>query len=160
MPRHPLLRNLLFASCFILFLFTLNMVLQKAHERAGSVSTVSIGGTTVAVDVAATKAAREHGLSGRLALAPNTGLLFMFDQDGLWGFWMKDMLFSIDIIWTNAAGRVVTIAPNLSPQTYPQVFYPTAPARYTLEVPAGFAAAHNIQEGSMMNVPDSATQKI
>ena len=160
MLGHSFLRNLLFVSCFILFLFTLNMVLQKAHERAGSVSTVNIGGTTVSVDIASTKATRERGLSGRLALAPNTGLLFIFDQDGMWGFWMKDMLFSIDIIWTDAAGRVVTVAPNLSPQTYPQVFYPTAPAHYALEVPAGFAAAHSIQEGSMMNVSGIAPHKI
>ena len=121
---------------------------------------MNIGGTTVSVDIASTKATRERGLSGRLALAPNTGLLFIFDQDGMWGFWMKDMLFSIDIIWTDAAGRVVTVAPNLSPQTYPQVFYPTAPAHYALEVPAGFAAAHSIQEGSMMNVSGIAPHKI
>lgn len=109
--------------------------------------TVRIGSTQVAVDIADTASLREQGLSGRTGLPDGQGMLFVFQEDGLWAFWMKDMRFSIDIIWADAQGRVITVAPDLSPDTYPQTFLPQAPARYVLEVPAGFAERHGIAEG-------------
>lgn len=110
-------------------------------------SVVHVGGVDVAVGVAKTEAERVQGLSGRPPLDAGTGLLFDFEVPGTYGIWMKDMRFSIDIIWANE-GRVVTVAHKVSPETYPKAFMPTAPARYVLEVPAGFAAAHGIAEGA------------
>lgn len=110
--------------------------------------TIAVASTTLSVDVADTESLREQGLSGRASLAEGSGMLFVFDQDGQWGIWMKDMRFSIDIVWIDAQGSVLTIAPAVSPGTYPKVFYPSAPARYVLELPAGWAAAHGIAEGS------------
>ena len=117
---------------------------------AGNADAVYFGTTAVSVEVAATPAARERGLSGRASLAAGEGMLFVFDNDGNWGFWMKDVNFPIDIIWADSAGRVVTVLPSVSPNTYPQVFYPSLPARYVLETPAGFAATNNIYEGVRM----------
>ncbi|KKS39717.1 MAG: hypothetical protein UV04_C0039G0005 [Candidatus Gottesmanbacteria bacterium GW2011_GWA2_42_16] len=98
--------------------------------------TVTIGSTTIAVEVADTEALRNQGLSGRSDLPGGTGMLFVFDTDGLWSFWMKDML--------------VGIAHSVSPDTYPQSFTPGEPARYALEVPAGFAKEHGIAEGDVL----------
>jgi uncharacterized membrane protein (UPF0127 family) len=78
-------------------------------------------------------------------------MLFVFDAPGDNGFWMKDMLFSLDMLFIDASGTVVTLYADVSPQSYlqnpPQVFHPKAPVTYVLEVPAGFAAAHGIVEG-------------
>jgi len=112
--------------------------------------TVTIGSTTIAVEVADTEALRNQGLSGRSDLPGGTGMLFVFDTDGLWSFWMKDMLFPLDIIWADAQGRIVGIAHSVSPDTYPQSFTPGEPARYALEVPAGFAKEHGIAEGDVL----------
>lgn len=109
---------------------------------------IHIGETTIYVEAATTKLARERGLSGRDGLAPNTGMLFVFDTDGMWGIWMKDMKFGIDMLWLAEDGTVVTVKPSVSPDSYPESFYPTSPARYVLELPAGFAAAHDIGVGS------------
>ena len=109
---------------------------------------VTVGDTTIYVETAATQAARERGLSGRDSLAPNTGMLFVFDTDGVWGIWMKDMKFSIDILWLAEDGTVITVVPNVSPSSYPTSFRPTSPARFVLELPAGFAAAHSISVGN------------
>lgn len=109
--------------------------------------TVQVGGVVVVAELADTEAKRVQGLSGRSSLAGGTGLLFDFEVPGMYGIWMKDMNFAIDIIWANESG-VVTVAHAVSPDTYPQSFTPAAPARYVLEVPAGFAAAHSIAEGS------------
>ncbi len=118
-------------------------------------ASLEIGGVSVAVDLASTTAERELGLSGRTSLASGEGMLFLFDEAGLWGFWMKNMNFPIDIIWMDAKGRVITVADSLPPESYPAVFYPQAPARYVLEVPAGFARAHSIGPGSMAVIPSS-----
>jgi len=109
---------------------------------------VTVGDATIYVETASTKASRERGLSGRDSLAPNTGMLFVFDTDGVWGIWMKDMKFSIDILWLAEDGTVLTIVPNASPDSYPTSFRPTSPARFVLELPAGFASSHDVDIGS------------
>ena len=138
----------LLAVALILFI-----MLQVSRRPSLETETVKIGNTTVAVAVASTTASREQGLSGSVSLPEGRGMLFVFPQDGAWGFWMKDMNFPIDIIWIDAAGKVITIAASLSPATYPQVFYPAAPSRYVLEVPAGFASRHGIDIGTVAIMP-------
>lgn len=113
---------------------------------------VHIGGTAVQVEVAGTPALRERGLSGHAPLGAGEGMLFVFEQDGMWGIWMKDMAFAIDIVWADASGTITTIYRSVSPDTYPNVFYPSAPARYVLELPAGFTAAHGIEEGEKIKI--------
>jgi uncharacterized membrane protein (UPF0127 family) len=106
----------------------------------------------VMVDIADTEASRVAGLSGRASLADGHGLLMVFQEDDRSGIWMKDMRFSIDVIWADARGNIITVYPNMDPSSYPQVFYPDAPARYVLEVPAGFIELHNIAVGDTLQV--------
>lgn len=108
---------------------------------------VAVGGQALTVDLATTPAEREQGLSGRKSLAENEGMLFVFPQDGAYKFWMKEMNFPLDIIWLSVDGTVVYIEPGLAPSTYPNSYGPTGPARYVLEVNAGFAAAHGLKVG-------------
>lgn len=109
--------------------------------------TIIIGDTSVHVAIADTEASREQGLSGVRGLAPDEGMLFIFESDGRPSFWMKDMLFAIDMLWISSDGRVVFIAPSVSPDTFPQAFTPDTPARYVLEVPAGFSEKHSLEAG-------------
>ncbi|MDO8575927.1 MAG: DUF192 domain-containing protein, partial [bacterium] len=85
-------------------------------------------------------------------LAADEGMLFVSPEDGGHAFWMKDMLFPIDILWISADGRVVYMAENVSPDTYPQSFRPDAPARYVLELPAGYAGAHGVSVGDVVRL--------
>lgn len=110
---------------------------------------IIIASTTIHAIVAATPAAREKGLGGRAGLEPTQGMLFIFPEDGAYAFWMKDMQFSIDIIWFAADGMVVGMWQNVAPNTYPRAYAPDAPARYVLEVPAGFVASHQVKIGSI-----------
>jgi len=115
------------------------------------ISQVTIGSTTVQVEVADTDAKRELGLSYRDSLLQGHGMLFVFSSAEAYGFWMKDMSFSIDMIFADKEGKIVTIYKDASPDSYkknpPEIFYPTTPALYVLEVPAGFAREHGIAEG-------------
>ena len=111
---------------------------------------VRIADVPLTVYVADTPAAQERGLGGRDSLAQNEGMLFVFPTDDKYAFWMKDMKFSIDIIWLDANGTVVYIAPDVSPSTYPRTFTPTSPARYVLEVNAGFTAQYHVEVGNVL----------
>jgi uncharacterized protein len=126
---------------------------SASHAAPEEGARVVIGGTSVRVELADTLDERVRGLSGRESLSEGEGMLFVFPEDGRYGFWMKDMNFSIDIIWLSSAGKVVHIAENVPPDSYPASFQPAEPARYVLEVPAGFAKAHNIALGSTASLP-------
>jgi len=110
--------------------------------------TVHFGTTTITVEIADTESERHHGLSGRLSLAQGHGMLFIFPTSNEYAFWMPDMYFAIDMIWLNDAKRVVYIKENATPDSYPETFAPNMPARFVLEVPAGYAKAHGIVVGS------------
>jgi uncharacterized membrane protein (UPF0127 family) len=83
----------------------------------------------------------------------NHGMLFTFQTESPWGFWMKDMRFSLDIIWFNSNRQVVFIEQNLPPCTPQQcpIYVPTAGATYVLEVNAGFVNAHGVSLGDTFN---------
>jgi uncharacterized membrane protein (UPF0127 family) len=105
------------------------------------------------LEYATTTAAQELGLGGRNALAPDHGMLFVFPEDQRWGFWMKDTRIPLDMFWLDDSGRVIWMEQGVATDTYPAVFYPLVPARYVLELPAGFAAAHAVATGTPLVLP-------
>lgn len=121
--------------------------LWRPLATAQSGRVIYIHNAPIQVDVADTVDLRERGLGGRGSLAPDTGMLFVFPVDGNYAFWMKDMGFSIDIMWIGNDGRIVFIKQSVSPDTYPQAFAPNAPTRYVLELPAGYSAQHDVKTG-------------
>src|SRR3989344_805121 len=83
-------------------------------------TTVTIGSTKIEVEIASTPAQYKLGLSGRESLVEGQGMLFVFTQPNRDGFWMKDMHFSLDILWADSNGKIITIAHDISPSTFPQ----------------------------------------
>ena len=111
-------------------------------------ATAQFGGVSLRIDYATTEAEREKGLGGRTSVPNDYGMLFVFPKDDYYGFLMKDMLVPIDIFWLDDKGQVVFIESNVETSSYPNVFYPSASARYVLETVAGFARAHTITTGT------------
>jgi uncharacterized membrane protein (UPF0127 family) len=60
---------------------------------------------------------------------------------------MKDMLFSIDMIWLDEAKRVITIKEGVAPETYPTTFCPDSAAKYGLEISSGGARRLGVSPG-------------
>src|SRR6266550_5987392 len=108
---------------------------------------MSVGDKVVYARLANNDSERTRGLSGSSQLADDQAMLFVFDQDGRWGVWMKDMRYSLDILWLDSGKKVVDIAQNVSPNTYPTVFSPKNNARYVVELPAGFTDQHQVSVG-------------
>lgn len=114
--------------------------------------TVQLAGKTIKVAVVDTPELRAKGLGGRAGLAPDEGMLFIFDSDAKYRFWMKDMRFPIDILWLSISGEVVDIKENVLPSAYPAIFAPNSPARYVLELPAGFVKENKVSVGDVVRL--------
>ncbi len=115
------------------------------HSNLGR--TVRIGQRVFTVQVANTEALKEKGLSGQKSLGVDGGMLFVLDTPGTYTFWMKDMLFPLDIIWFDQNKKVVHIEQNLPPSTYPQSFGGEVISQYVLEVSAGTVGLSGINIG-------------
>lgn len=113
---------------------------------------VILGGQGVFVMIADTQTLQEHGLSGWEKLEPDHGMLFVFAEPQRHGFWMKDMLFPIDIIWFDSNREVVDVWENATPESYPKIFTPRVSSQFVLEVPAGFFAEHNLKIGNVIEI--------
>ena len=112
---------------------------------------VRVGKAQFRVDVADDVEERSQGLSGHPGLGPREGMLFVFEDEGRLGFWMKGMLFPLDMVWIDAQCSVVDItvnAPVPEPgQSQLPTYSPSGPAQYVLEINAGEADRAGISPG-------------
>jgi hypothetical protein len=108
---------------------------------------INFEGTILKAEVVDSGSQRSLGLSDRTSLAQNEAMLFVFETPGKHGFWMKDMLFPIDIFWLNSKKEIVHIEKDLSPNTYPKVYYPGSDASYVLETNSGITDKLKIKIG-------------
>ncbi len=105
------------------------------------------------MELAITSEEKSQGLSDRPTLAPNTGMLFVYEQQSRFSFWMRNMRFPLDMIWIGADCTVADVTLNAPPpepgQTLDQLprFRPASPALYVLEINAGEAPAKDIEAG-------------
>src|SRR3990167_982884 len=129
---------------FVAIFFLAAFILIDKNEDGNF---IRFAGQNVRVEIADTPAERELGLSGRERLGEKEGMIFVFDSPGRHAFWMKDMLFPLDIIWLDENLKVIYIKKDARPESYPEIFLPGEDAKYVLEVVAGFADKYNLKEG-------------
>lgn len=91
---------------------------------------------------------RIKGLMFREDLAQNSGMLFIFPFEDKYSFWMKNMRFSLDMIWIGSDRKIVDINKNVLPcGASCEEIIPKAKAKYVLEVNSGFADKNRIKIG-------------
>ena len=95
-----------------------------------------IGGKTILLELVDSEAERMAGLSNRATLEENHGMLFKFDKPARKCFWMKDMNFSLDILWFDENKNMVHHEHDVSPATYPDSFCADN-TKYVVEINAG-----------------------
>jgi uncharacterized membrane protein (UPF0127 family) len=101
----------------------------------------------VAVEVADTPAARAKGLMDRSVLAPEAGMLFVFERESPVSFWMKDTFIALDMIFIDAGRKVIGVLADVPPRTESSRS-PGRPSQFVVEVNAGFAGRAGIVEGT------------
>jgi hypothetical protein len=112
------------------------------------------GNVCLRVQLADTEEERQKGLMYRRFLPPGEGMLFVFPQEALWGFWMKNTRIPLDIIWIETSGTVVGVARHVQPSdlAIPPVLKNDKPAKFVLEANAGFAHRHGIVIGDKAEI--------
>lgn len=131
----------------------------SCSEQRTSCAKVQINGKIWYVDLAMTDAQRYKGLSGRPALGPDLGMLFVYPRERVLTFCMRDCDMPLDIVFLDSRRRVVqTYTMEVEPDRSGSRGYSSiVPAQYALELRAGEIAARNIRQGdeaTFLDLPD------
>lgn len=118
---------------------------------------VELGGRTFDLELALDDAAREHGLMERDHIADDGGMLFVFPRQQVLRFWMKNCKVPIDVIFLDAAGRIVSIhqmtppAPGTADRDLAE--YPSGyPAQFAIEVQGGLTDKLGLKLGEKVDL--------
>ncbi len=101
--------------------------------------------TVLDVEIADNPEEIMQGLMFRSNLNPNQGMFFIFPEQDEQIFWMKDTKISLDIIFVSNDLKIIHIARHTVPyskEPIPSLY----PAKYVVEVNAGFCDTHQIQK--------------
>jgi len=111
-------------------------------------------GFCVNVEIKDTPEERTLGLMFRESLDEKEGMLFIFEQPAEYSFWMKNMKIPIDIIFLNENKEIVTIHSSVPPCVSEscELYHPSGPALYVVEVKAGFSERHGLKEGDKVDI--------
>jgi len=101
----------------------------------------------IPVEIADDPAEWTEGLMGRRQMSDKEGMLFVYPDEQPQVFWMRNTPISLDMIFIASDGRVVRIARRTRPMS-DRHYHSIYPARYVVEVPAGFADRHDIRKGT------------
>lgn len=102
-----------------------------------------INGHTFHLEIPTDEAAFYQGLGKRPSLPEDTAMLFIYPNEDYRDFWMKDMLFPLDILFLDSSRKIVdiqTMQPEPGVPDYKLRSYrSSAPAMYAIEMNAGLA---------------------
>jgi len=137
----------------VLFLFV-PIACAADGPEAGNIATVisDNGEHTFTVELALDDASRAQGLMYRTELAPDRGMLFMFNDSAPRSFWMRNTYIPLDIIFIRYDGRILNIVRQARPRTdTPRQSIGSAIA--VLEIAGGRAAELGIRPGDTVRHP-------
>jgi len=124
-----------------MFLLTGSLIFCQALRQDKFIKIYLPDGVSITAELARTDAERQKGLMFRDKLLPDQGMLFVFETEYPYSFWMKSTLIPLDMIWLDKDRTIVHIAKNVPPcKEDPCPSYsPDRPALYVLELAAGSA---------------------
>ncbi len=165
MPRHPLM-----AARFLPLLLVLSTSACSGDTSASATSraatspasqpnditfestTVTLKGKAFTLEIADTDIKEARGLMYRETMAPDHGMLFVFPMPTDSGFWMKNTLIPLDIIFIDSGGRVLNIH-HRKPLDETGMG-PDAPALFVIELNSGTANAIGLKVGDTISLPE------
>lgn len=160
------------AVCYPVFLFLLISLFvnscsdknhrdQETNEESGrvleynaEVSFIKAEGdtiSTVMVAIADNNRSRSEGLMNVMNLPDNSGMFFIFENQQPRSFWMANTPLPLDIIFVNTEMTIVRIHRNTQPYSQESI-QSEQPAKYVVEVNAGYTLEHDIREGMQITV--------
>ncbi len=108
------------------------------------------------LEVADTPEERAIGLMGRESMGRDRGMIFVFEEEQVLGFWMKNTLIPLDIIFIDSDQFVVDVQNmrpehEIAPDPLP-IYQSAGPALYAIEVNDGVAAECGIVPGDFVTL--------
>ncbi len=100
----------------------------------------------ITLEVADTPGALERGLMYRSSMPENHGMLFVFPDETVRSFWMKNTLIPLDMLFIARDGRIVGIEADTTPLSTALVSV-GLPSRFVLETNGGWASRHGVRTG-------------
>lgn len=107
--------------------------------------------STVEAAIADNNRLRSEGLMNVMHLPDNAGMLFIFENEQARSFWMANTPLPLDIIFVNSEMTIVRIHRNTQPYSQESI-QSEEPAKYVVEVNAGYTLEHDIREGMQIAV--------
>ena len=83
-------------------------------------------------------------------LKSTEGMIFEWTTEQPRAMWMKNTLINLDMIWLNKKQKIVHIHQNAKPHDKTPI-YPSTPAMYILEIPAGLSKTLKLQLGQSIS---------
>ena len=99
----------------------------------------------IRAEVASDFSTRSRGLMHRKGLAPNSGMLFVFDGPSQQCMWMKNTYIPLSVAFLDEQGTIINIA-DMQPHSE-QTHCSARPALYALEMTRGWFAERGIKPG-------------
>jgi uncharacterized membrane protein (UPF0127 family) len=104
------------------------------------------------VEIADTDAERSRGLMYRRTLAPDAGMLFVYDGPRPVAFWMRNTLIPLDMLFFGQDGRVRMVHPEAVPGDETPI-QGGDDIQFVLELPGGTAARLGVTAGTELHHP-------
>ncbi len=105
--------------------------------------------------LAETPGQRSRGLMYVRDMAPDDGMLFIYERPAQISMWMRNTVIPLDMLFVDADGQILNIERSTTPHSRRSI--PSAgPARYVVEVNAGVTAELGMRAGTRLFRPDLA----
>lgn len=130
-------------------LFMLALIMSPLAAQAEPLDLVTADGKkiTLQIEIADTDDEREQGLMNRDVLAPDAGMLFIFDEVKTPYFWMRKTRIALDMVFVGADGLVKGVHANAKPYDLTPISS-SEPVLAVLEIGGGKAETLGISTGT------------
>ena len=133
------------------------LILAQCHFSCSPDYSITVKNKTIKVEIADTDELRMKGLMFRESLPDDSGMLFIFPEENIRHFWMKNTSLPLSIAYVASTGIIIDIK-DLQPHNLNSV--PSAgPAQYAIEVNQGWFARNGVKPGDQIIFSPDITNK-
>jgi uncharacterized membrane protein (UPF0127 family) len=139
---------------FLKFLFFLSLILVVAGESAFSKEEsflfLILKEKKIKVEVVRSEGEKAKGLMFRESLEKEEGMLFVYEQEEILSFWMKNTRIPLSIAFIDKSGKILDIQ-DMEPFSL-KSHISARPAQYALEMNQGWFKKNGIKVGDVVKL--------
>lgn len=138
---------------FLIFIILTLIILLILPHKSDNNPQALINNKTINLELARTSLEQQKGLMFHENLEESSGMLFVFPDEQIRSFWMKNTFIPLDILYIDSNDKIIDIQTAQPCKKDPCPDYVSAsPARYVLELNAGYSEKNNIKIGDKISI--------